>query len=141
MEREEFLLELDPHRASGSGGTDIDRRSRGKIRMAEFHRELGDSLRPAAFVMRAQADDEMVFVERKVLGIEEENLAHVVFKRVVRLLDMHIKFLRRMPDDFPEVHEGRRGLEVIRLKDDLILAVLDRILRGVENFVRGHVAM
>ena len=137
-EREEFLLELDARDAAGRGGTDIDPSGGFEIRMPVFKSQLRDAVRPAVLVVRAEAQDEMVFVEVEVGCVEEQDLADMADEGIVVFADLHIELLRGFFDDLPKIHEGLRRLKMLRLQDDFVFAVLDAIARSVLDFVLGH---
>ena len=127
---QKFLFEFDP-RLPGQGRTDIDRRSLGKIRMPELDRQLRCPRRPTVLVKRAQPHNEVIFVEVEGGRIEEEHLAHLVDKRIPRLLQLHIELLGHPLDHLPKILESLRRGEALRVEQNLVLPVVQVIVRTI----------
>ena len=134
-QRQELLLEFDPRNTPRSCWAHIHRRRRLEIRVTEFEGQLRNPLWPAALVVRAQTQDKVVFIKCEILRVVEKYLPHIALKSVLSLLHLHIKLLRRLSHDAPKIHECVRGGEMLRLQNNLILAILNLILRGVFDLV------
>ena len=127
---QKFLFEFDP-RLTGQSRTDIDRRSLGKIRMPEFDRQLRRPRRPTVFVKRAQPHNEVMAVKVEGRRIEEEHLAHLVDKSVLRLLQLHLKLFGHPLDHLPKILESLRRGEPLRVEENFVLPVVQVIVRTI----------
>ena len=106
--------------------------------MPEFECHLGDAIRPTALVAGSQAENKMVPIKSEILGVEKQNLPHMALKSRLRLLDLHVIFLRGRFHDLPKIFESLWAREVLRLQDDLVFVILDPVFGGILDVVLRH---
>ena len=117
----------------------IDSRRRLELRVSELDGQFRQTVRPTALVEGPQPHDEMMVVEIEARRIEEEDLAHLVVESVVSLLDRHVEFLGRVPNDLPKIPERLGRHKVLRLQDHLALVIVQRGKGRIDDFDSGFV--
>src|SRR5215471_14882963 len=114
---------------TGELRTDLDRGGRLEVITAILDRQFVSGARPAVVVKSAFAQDEMMVVEVESRRVVEEDLAHLAVEGGVVEIDLELKLLERSVHDLPEFEEPIPAGKAIRLQENLILAVMDHIVR------------
>src|SRR5208282_4403088 len=130
---QQFLFELDlvvprGHRTHVNPGRVT------QVRAAVLDSQLVIRARPSLFIKGALSKNEVVVVQVEVRGVIKQHLANLAVERVVSHVNLEVEFLHGRVHRVPELHEALFVGETIGLQQNLVLTVVDYIVRQMLGF-------
>ena len=97
--------------------------------MAELEGELRIVDRPAVAMACPPADDERPLVEMEPGRVEEDHLAQAIPRRLAVPRQLHVHGVRDVAHQLAEIAEGIWRPEAVGAQDQLVLPIVDGVLR------------